>query len=110
MAQQFPAALGPITALAMLLAVAGNLVLALAIWKSRILPRWTAATFAAGTVTFYLLGAALGMSTTGASLPTQPIGGDCLPSVQPESPGRQQGPTFNTSSAGEQLVPAVRPV
>ena len=78
MAQQFPAVLGPITALAMLLAVVGNLILAVAIWKTGVLPRWTGATFAAGTVTFYLLGAALGMSTTGASLPTQPIGGALL--------------------------------
>jgi hypothetical protein len=36
------------------------------------------ATFAAGTITSYLLGAGLGMSTTGASLPTQPIGGALL--------------------------------
>lgn len=78
MAQQFPAALGPITALALLLAVVGNLLLTVAIWRSHALPRWAGATFAAGTVTFYLLGAALGMSTTGASLPTQPVGGALL--------------------------------
>ncbi|HEX5383643.1 MAG TPA: hypothetical protein VFW54_03315, partial [Propionibacteriaceae bacterium] len=29
----------------------------------------------AATLIFYVLGAALGMATTGASLPTQPIGG-----------------------------------
>jgi uncharacterized membrane protein YgdD (TMEM256/DUF423 family) len=78
LAQQFPDVLGPITGLALLLTVAGNLILAVAIWRSDVLPRWTAATWAAGTVTFYLLGAALGMSTTGASLPTQPIGGALL--------------------------------
>jgi hypothetical protein len=41
MSQQFPAALGPITALARLLAVSGNLILAVAIWKSGVLARWT---------------------------------------------------------------------
>lgn len=64
---QFPAALGPVTALALLLTVVGTLLLATAVWRSHTLPKWTAATLGAGTITFYLLGAALGMSTTGAT-------------------------------------------
>jgi hypothetical protein len=31
-----------------------------------------------GTLIFYVLGAALGMATTGASLPTQPVGAALL--------------------------------
>jgi hypothetical protein len=75
---QFPAVLGPITALALLLTVAGNLLLAAAIWRSRDLPRWAGAIWAAGTLVFYALAAALGMATTGASLPTQPVGAALL--------------------------------
>lgn len=75
---QFPAALGPITALALLLTVTRNLLLAAAIWRSGDRPRWSGAIWATGTVVFYVLGAALGMATTGASLPTQPVGAALL--------------------------------
>jgi hypothetical protein len=63
-----------IIVLGLLLAVSGNVLLSLAIWRSATLPRWTAVIWAAATMIFYVLGAALGMATTGASLPTQPIG------------------------------------
>ena len=52
----------------------GNGLLSIAIWRSGILPRWAGAIWAAATLVFYVLGFALGMATTGASLPTQPIG------------------------------------
>jgi hypothetical protein len=60
--------------MALLLAVVGNGILSVAIWRSGTLPRWAGVVWAAATLTFYLLGFALGMATTGASLPTQPIG------------------------------------
>ena len=59
---------------ALLLAVVGNGLLSVAIWRSGTLPRWAGVVWAAATLTFYVLGFALGMATTGASLPTQPIG------------------------------------
>jgi hypothetical protein len=71
---QFSPLLTMIFALALLLAVIGNVLLGLAIWRSGALPKWTGLIWIAATLIFYLLGAALGMATTGASLPTQPIG------------------------------------
>jgi len=64
--------------LALLLALMGNLLLAAAIWGSHRFPRWVGLLWAAGTLTFYLFGAVLGLATTGASLPTQPIGAGLL--------------------------------
>jgi hypothetical protein len=63
-----------ITMLAVLLTVAGNVVLGVAVARTRTFPRWTGIVWAIAAVVFYLLGAALGMATTGASLPTQPLG------------------------------------
>jgi hypothetical protein len=60
--------------LALLLALAGNILLGIAVWRSDRLPRWSGLAWASGTVVFYLLGAVLGLATTGASLPTQPLG------------------------------------
>jgi hypothetical protein len=74
MSLQFSPILTAITLLALLLAVIGNGLLSVAIWRSGILPRWTGVIWAAATLIFYVLGFALGMATTGASLPTQPIG------------------------------------
>jgi hypothetical protein len=74
MTMQFADAMTAITLLAVLLTVAGNVVLGVAVARSGIFARWTGVVWAAAAVTFYLLGAALGMATTGASLPTQPFG------------------------------------
>jgi hypothetical protein len=74
MSLQFSPILTAITLLALLLALIGNGLLSVAIWRSGILPRWTGVIWAAATLIFYVLGFALGMATTGASLPTQPIG------------------------------------
>lgn len=60
--------------MALLLAVIGNGLVSLAIWRSGSLPRWAGVIWAAATLIFYVLGFALGLATTGASLPTQPIG------------------------------------
>ncbi len=67
-----------VVVLALLLAVVGNVILAVAIWRSGTLPKWAGVLWGAGSLIFYLLGAALGMATTGASLPTQPVGGALL--------------------------------
>lgn len=72
---EFSPLLGVIFLLALLLVVVGNLVLGVAVWRSELLPRWTGALWVAATLVFYVLGAALGMATTGASLLTQPAGG-----------------------------------
>ena len=74
MTLEFSDVMTMITLLAVLLTVAGNVIIGIAVTRSRLFPRWTGITWAAGAVIFYLLGAALGMATTGASLPTQPVG------------------------------------
>jgi hypothetical protein len=74
MALPFSPALTLITGIALLLAVAGNIILGLAIWRSGVLPKWAGLIWITGTLVFYVFGAFLGMVTTGASLPTQPVG------------------------------------
>jgi hypothetical protein len=71
---EFPAAMTAVFLLALLLMFVGSVLVGLAVWRSRTLPTWTGATWLAGTVLFYVLGAVLGIATTGSSLPTQPIG------------------------------------
>lgn len=74
MAVEFSPVLGPIVGLALLLALIGNVILAVAVWRSGSLPRRAGALWGVATVVFYVLGYALGVATTGASLPTQPVG------------------------------------
>jgi hypothetical protein len=78
MALEFPPVMTAIVALGLLLAVIGNTILGVAIWRSGTLPRWAGVIWIVGTLIFYVLGAALGMATTGASLPTQPVGAALL--------------------------------
>ena len=75
---EFSPVLMVVFGLALLLALVGNLLLAAALWGSRRSLRWVGLLWAAGTLTFYLFGAVLGLVTTGASLPTQPIGAGLL--------------------------------
>lgn len=70
----FPTSMSIFQLVAMLLVLAGNLLLGVAVWRSGTLPRWAGALWVIAFVVFIVLGAALGMATTGASLPTQPIG------------------------------------
>jgi hypothetical protein len=74
MTLEFSPVASAVLALGLLLAVTGNVLLGVAIWRSGTLPRWAGVMWAVAAVVFYVLGAALGMATTGASLPTQPIG------------------------------------
>jgi hypothetical protein len=71
---EFPASMNGAFLLGLLLAFVGNVVLGIAVWRSRVLPRWAGALWAAGTVLFYVLGVVLGQATTGSSLPTQSAG------------------------------------
>jgi hypothetical protein len=74
MAVELSPVLPVITGVALLMVVAGNIVLGVAVWRSGVLPKWAGLIWIAATLIFYVLGAALGMATTGASLPTQPVG------------------------------------
>jgi hypothetical protein len=72
---EFPGSMNGAFLLGLLLACAGNLLLGIAVWRSRVLPRWAGVLWAAGAVLFYVLGVILGQATTGSSLPTQSAGG-----------------------------------
>jgi hypothetical protein len=61
--------------LAILLLFVGNVLLGVAVWRSGTLPKWAGVIWVASALMFYALGAVAGMLTTGASLPTQPVGG-----------------------------------
>jgi hypothetical protein len=60
--------------LGLFLAFVGNVLLGVAVWRSGVLPKWSGAIWASSVPTFYLLGALLGIVTTGGSLLTQPVG------------------------------------
>jgi hypothetical protein len=72
---EFPAAMSVLFGLAILLLVVGNVLLGVAVWRSGTLPKWAGAIWVASALLFYVLGAVLGMATTGSSLLTQPVGG-----------------------------------
>ncbi len=72
---QFPTAMSVLFGLALLLLVLGNVLLGVAVWRSETLPKWAGAIWVASALLFYVLGAVLGMATTGSSLLTQPVGG-----------------------------------
>jgi hypothetical protein len=71
---EFPASMTGAFLLGLLLAFVGTLLLGVAVWRSRILPRWAGMLWAAGALLFYVLGVVLGQATTGSSLPTQTAG------------------------------------
>jgi hypothetical protein len=52
----------------------GNVLLGIAIWRSRIIPKWTGAIWIVWAVMFYVAGVLSGFLFTSSSLPTQPIG------------------------------------
>lgn len=72
---EFPTEMSLLFGLAILLLVVGNVLLGVAVWRSQKLPKWAGAIWVASALMFYVLGAVLGMFTTGSSLPTQPVGG-----------------------------------
>jgi hypothetical protein len=78
MTVEFSPVLTLITGVALLLTVAGNIVLGVAIWRSGVLPKWAGLLWITGTLVFYVFGAFLGMATTNTSLPTQPVGAGVL--------------------------------
>ena len=72
---EFSAAMTATLVVVILLLFVGNVLLGVAVWRSGILPKWAGAIWVVSALSFYLLGAVAGMLTTGASLPTQPVGG-----------------------------------
>ena len=60
--------------LVIVLAFIGNVLLGIAIWRSRTLPKWAGAIWIAWAVLFYVAGVLSGFLFTRSSLPTQPIG------------------------------------
>ena len=72
---EYPTAMMVTFGVAILLALVGNVLLGVAVWRSGTLPKWAGAIWVASALMFYVLGAVTGMLTTGASLPTQPVGG-----------------------------------
>lgn len=58
----------------LLLAFVGSLLLGVAMWRSRAVPRGAAVVWILGTIVFYPLGVVLGIATVNASLPTQVVG------------------------------------
>ena len=70
---EFPSAMMLTFLAGILLALVGNVLLGVAIWRSKTLPRWAGIIWIVSAVMFYVLGVVLGQATTGASLVTQPI-------------------------------------
>ena len=60
--------------LSIALAFIGNVLLGIAIWRSRTLPKWSGAIWIAWAVMFYVAGVLYGLLFVGSSPPTQPVG------------------------------------
>jgi hypothetical protein len=60
--------------LSIVLAIIGNLLLGIAVWRSRTLPKWAGAIWIAWAVMFYAVGVLFGLLVLGSSPPTQPVG------------------------------------
>lgn len=60
--------------LSIALAFIGNVLLGIAVWCSRILPKWAGAIWIAWAVLFYVAGVLYGLLFVGSSPPTQPVG------------------------------------
>jgi hypothetical protein len=60
--------------LVIVLAFIGNVLLGIAIWRSRTLPKWAGVIWIAWAVLFSVAGVLSGFLFTSGSLPTQPIG------------------------------------
>jgi hypothetical protein len=71
---EFHPAMTVIYLLGLLLAFVGNVLLGVAVFRSGTLPKGAGAIWVVSVLVFYVLGAVLGIFTTGASLPTQPAG------------------------------------
>lgn len=71
---EFPGSMTVVFLLGLLLAFLGNVLLGVAVWRSRVLARWAGALWVAGAVVFYVLGVVLGQATTGSSFPIQTAG------------------------------------
>lgn len=75
---EFPGSMSAAFMAGLVLAFVGTVLLGVAVWRSRVLPRWAGALWVTGAVVFYALGVVLGQATTGSSLPTQSAGAALL--------------------------------
>lgn len=75
---EFPGSMSAAFMAGLVLAFVGTVLLGVAVWRSRVLPRWAGALWVTGAVVFYGLGVVLGQGTTGSSLPTQSAGAALL--------------------------------
>ena len=75
---EFSSSFSVLFGLVIVLLVVGNVLLGVAVWRSGTLPKWSGAIWVASALLFYVLGAVLGIATSGSSLPTQPVGGVLL--------------------------------
>ena len=66
-------ALAATSLLVVVLLFVGNVLLGVAVWRSGVLPKWAGALWTTSALLFYVLGAVLGMATTGGALVTQPL-------------------------------------
>lgn len=69
---EFPASMTGAFLLGLLLAFAGSVLLGIAVWRSRILPRWAGALWVAGAALFYVLGVVLGLRQGAACQRSRP--------------------------------------
>jgi hypothetical protein len=60
--------------LSIVLALVGNVLLGIAIWRSKTLPKWAGPLWMAWAVMFYAAGVLFGLLFLGSSPPTQPVG------------------------------------
>ncbi|GGI94055.1 hypothetical protein [Pseudarthrobacter scleromae] len=75
---EFPGSMSAAFMAGLVLAFVRTVLLGVAVWRSRVLPRWAGALWVTGAVVFYALGVVLGQATTGSSLPTQSAGAALL--------------------------------
>ncbi|MFD0047411.1 hypothetical protein ACFVGV_19715 [Pseudarthrobacter scleromae] len=75
---EFPGSMSAAFMAGLVLAFVGTVLLGVAVWRSRVLPRWAGALWVTGAVVFYALGVVLGQATTGSSPPTQSAGAALL--------------------------------
>ena len=75
---EFSSSFSVLFGLVILLLVVGNVLLGVAVWRSGTLPKWSGAIWVASALLFYVLGAVLGIATSGSSLLTQPVGGGLM--------------------------------
>src|SRR5918998_266298 len=102
---EFHPAMMVIYLLGLLLAFVGNVLLGVAVFRSGTLPKGAGVLWVASVLVFYALGAVLGIFTTGASLPTQPVGALLMAASGGWMAITAMGPPFPAEAGGGQSPP-----